>query len=147
MSNAQTLFMREAIVLAGQAAREGDVPVGCVIVRDNTIIGKGYNTREHDQSAIAHAEINAITMACRTLNSWRLDSCTLYVTLEPCLMCAGAIVNAQIPHIVYGARDPRGGANRGVSWLFDAAQKISVTPDVLGEECSALLKDFFDSLR
>ena len=98
-----TYFMDEALALAREAAADGEVPVGCVIVRGDTIVGRGRNRRETDKSALAHAEIEAIGEACRRLGGWRLWECTLYVTLEPCPMCAGAIINARIPRVVYGA--------------------------------------------
>ena len=99
--------MREALVLAQEAAAAGEVPVGCVIVCDGKIVGRGRNRREQDKTALAHAEIEAIKEACETLGGWRLWQCTLYVTLEPCPMCAGAIVNARIPRVVYGASDKK----------------------------------------
>ncbi|MCL2545931.1 MAG: tRNA adenosine(34) deaminase TadA [Oscillospiraceae bacterium] len=142
-------FMRQALTLAKQAAALGEVPVGCVVVHNGTVIGRGYNTRETKQSAIAHAEINAIMQACQTLGTWRLDDCTIYVTLEPCPMCAGAIFNAKIPRLIYGARDPKAGAISGLLHLFEypLPHKLAVTPEVLGEECLAVLRDFFESLR
>ena len=103
-------FMREALALAQAAADEGEVPVGCVVVRGDEIVGRGRNRREGAKSALAHAEIEAIAEACRTLGGWRLWQCTLYVTLEPCPMCAGAILNAHLPRVVYGAKDPKSGA-------------------------------------
>ena len=100
-------FMEEALKLAREAGADGEVPVGCVIVRGDRIVGRGRNRREKGKSALAHAELEAISDACRTLGGWRLWECTLYVTLEPCPMCAGAIVNARIPRVVYGARDAK----------------------------------------
>ena len=99
-------MMREALLLAQEAAAEGEVPVGCVITLDDRIVGRGRNRRETNRTALAHAEIEAIAEACRTLGGWRLWQCTLYVTLEPCPMCAGAILNAHLPRVVYGAKDP-----------------------------------------
>ena len=142
-------FMEEALALAREAAAEGEVPVGCVIVRKGEIVGRGRNRREKDKSALAHAEIEAISDACRTLGGWRLWECTLYVTLEPCPMCAGAIINARIPRVVYGASDDKCGAVRSVCSLFD--MKFNHHPKVecgiLEAECAELLKDFFAKLR
>ena len=142
-------FMEQALALAREAAREGEVPVGCVIVRKGEIVGRGRNRREKDKSALAHAEIEAIHDACRTLGGWRLWECTLYVTLEPCPMCAGAIVNARIPRVVYGAADNKCGAVRSVCSLFDMRfnHHPSVEAGVLEEECGQLLTEFFQKLR
>ena len=112
-------FMEQALALARQAAALGEVPVGCVITRGNEIVGRGFNRRETDKSALAHAEILAIDEACSTLGGWRLWECTLYVTLEPCAMCAGAILSARIPRVVYGAGDRKFGACKSVCSLFD----------------------------
>ena len=111
-------FMREALALAQAAADEGEVPVGCVVVRGDEIVGRGRNRREGAKSALAHAEIEAIAEACRTLGGWRLWQCTLYVTLEPCPMCAGAIINARIPRVVYGAKEPVNGCCGSAIDLF-----------------------------
>ena len=142
-------YMEAALVLARQAAAEGEVPVGCVIVCDGKIVGRGRNRRETDKSALAHAEIEAIGEACRTLGGWRLWECTLYVTLEPCPMCAGAIVNARIPRVVYGAADAKCGACGSVCDIFsmDFNHHPQVTAGVLEAESSALLQDFFKQLR
>ena len=142
-------FMSEALTLAAQAAREGEVPVGCVIVRNGQIVGRGRNRRETGKSALAHAEIEAIGDACRNLGGWRLWDCTLYVTLEPCPMCAGAIINARIPRVVFGAKDPKCGACGSVCDLFSMAfnHHPEVTSDVEADACGALLQDFFSSLR
>ena len=143
------LFMAEALALAGEAARDGEVPVGCVIVRGQTVVGRGRNRRETGRSALGHAEIEAIDQACRTLGGWRLWECTLYVTLEPCPMCAGAIINARIPRVVYGAADPKNGACGSVCNLFDMPfnHRPAVEGGVLAEECAGALKDFFRQLR
>lgn len=143
------LFMAEALALAGEAARDGEVPVGCVIVRGQTIVGRGRNRRETGRSALGHAEIEAIDQACRTLGGWRLWECTLYVTLEPCPMCAGAIINARIPRVVYGAADPKNGACGSVCNLFDMPfnHRPAVEGGVLAEECAGALRDFFRQLR
>ncbi len=142
-------FMDEALALARQAAAEGEVPVGCVIVRGNEIVGRGRNRREKDKSALAHAEIEAIGEACRNLGGWRLWECTLYVTLEPCSMCAGAILNARIPRVVYGASDSKFGAVRSVCSLFDMAfnHHPQVEAGVREEEAAALMTQFFRQLR
>ena len=113
-----TFYMEEALKLAREAYEAGEVPVGCVVVRGGEIVGRGRNRREQDKSALAHAEIEAIAESCRALGGWRLWECTLYVTLEPCPMCAGAIVNARIPRVYYGARDRAMGACGGVLNLF-----------------------------
>jgi len=142
-------LMREALTLAREAAADGEVPVGCVIARRGEIVGRGRNRREKDKSALAHAELEAIAEACRNLGGWRLWECTLYVTLEPCPMCAGAIINARIPRVVYGAGDVKCGAARSVCALFDMAfnHHPTVEAGLLEEECAALLQDFFRELR
>ena len=142
-------FMDEALALAKQAAAEGEVPVGCVIVRDGQIVGRGRNRRETEKTALGHAEIEAIAQACETLGGWRLWDCTLYVTLEPCPMCAGAIVNARIPRVVYGAADSKSGACGSVCDLFSMAfnHKPEVLSGVREQEAAALLQDFFQNLR
>ena len=142
-------FMDEALRLAREAAAEGEVPVGCVIVRRGEIVGRGRNRRETGKTALGHAEIEAIGEACRNLGGWRLWECTLYVTLEPCPMCAGAIVNARIPRVVYGASDDKCGAVRSVCALFDMRfnHHPTVEAGLLEEECKALLQEFFKNLR
>ena len=142
-------FMVEALKLAKEAFDAGEVPVGCVLVRRDEIVGRGRNRREGDKSALAHAEIEAIGEACRNLGGWRLWECTLYVTLEPCPMCAGAILNARIPRVVYGAADSKCGAVNSVCGLFNMAfnHHPQVTSGVLEEECAALLTEFFQKLR
>ena len=142
-------FMREAIKQAKKAAAKGEVPVGAVIVRNGEIIARAYNTRETGKNALCHAEIKAIHRACRKLGGWRLPGCELYVTLEPCPMCAGAIVNSRIVSVYYGACDKKAGA---FGTLFDMNgfglnHKPEVFAGVLGEECSALLSSFFFELR
>lgn len=142
-------FMRLAIEQAQLAAQLGEIPVGAVVVKDGQVIGQGYNRRESDLSAIGHAEILAIQDACRTLNSWRLTDCELYVTLEPCPMCAGAIINARIRRVVYGVKDEKAGCCGSVADFF--AMPFSHTPlsrsGILAEECGRLLTDFFTQLR
>ena len=142
-------FMGEALALAREAAAEGEVPVGCVIVRGDEIVGRGRNHRERDKSALAHAEIEAIGEACKTLGGWRLWECTLYVTLEPCAMCAGAILSARIPRVVYGASDKKFGAVRSVCSLFDQNfnHHPTVEAGIREEEAAGLLTEFFRNLR
>ena len=142
-------FMDEALRLAREAAAEGEVPVGCVITRGNEIVGRGRNRRETDKTALGHAEIEAISDACRNLGGWRLWECTLYVTLEPCPMCAGAILSARIPRVVYGASDKKYGAVRSVCSLFsmDFNHHPTVEAGVREEEAAALLTEFFRNLR
>ena len=142
-------FMDEALALAREAAAVGEVPVGCVIVRNGRIVGRGRNRREADKSALAHAEIEAIGQACRELGGWRLWECTLYVTLEPCSMCAGAILNARIPRVVYGASDSKFGAVRSVCSLFDMAfnHHPQVEAGIREAEAAALMTEFFQNLR
>ena len=142
-------YMAEALALAREAAADGDIPVGCVVVRDGEVIGRGRNRREADNRATAHAEMEAINMACAALGSWRLEDCALYVTLEPCPMCAGAILNARIPRVFYGARDEAMGACGGVLNLFmeDFPNTPALVGGILEEECRAVLGDFFRGLR
>ena len=143
------IFMEEAISLAKKAEALGEVPIGCVITKDDRIVGRGYNRRETEKTALGHAEIMAIEEACQTLGGWRLWQCRLYVTLEPCPMCAGAIINARIPVVVYGAKDPKAGSVDSVQQMFSLPynHKPQVISGVLEEACSGLLRDFFRSLR
>lgn len=143
------IYMQKALQLAREAAAAGEVPVGCVIVCRDRIVGCGRNRREEKQSSLSHAETEAIAMANRTLGTWRLEECTLYVTLEPCPMCAGAILNARIPRICYGAADPVMGACGSVMNLFmeDFPHPPAVLAGLLAEDCAALLRDFFRTLR
>ncbi len=143
-------YMRMALELAREAAAEGEVPVGCVIADENgKVIGRGRNRREEKADATAHAEIEAIREAGEALGSWRLDGCTLYVTLEPCPMCAGAIINARVPMLVFGAADAVSGSCGSVIDLFFEryGHQPKVLGGVLGEESAALLRAFFSSLR
>ncbi len=144
-----TDFMEAALLLAKEAAADGEVPVGCVIVRNGEIVGRGRNRREVARNALAHAEVEAINDACRNLGGWRLWECTLYVTLEPCPMCGGAIVNARIPRVVFGASDAKAGVCGSVCNLFSMEfnHHPQVERGVLEEECAALLRDFFSELR
>ena len=149
MSLLHEKFMREALGLAREAAAAGEVPVGCVIVHDGVIVGRGRNRREEKQSTLSHAETEAIHEANRALGSWRLEDCSLYVTLEPCPMCAGAIINARIPKVFYGARDSAMGACGGVLNLFmeDFPHRPALVGGILAEECREVLTEFFRSLR
>ena len=142
-------FMRLAIEQAQLAAQLGEIPVGAVVVKDDQVIGRGYNRREIDSSATAHAEVLAIEDACKHLGTWRLTDCELYVTLEPCPMCAGAIINARIRRVIYGAKDDRAGCCGSVADFF--VMPFNHNPlsrsGILAEECKPLLLDFFSSLR
>lgn len=142
-------YMEQAILLAKKAGAAGEVPVGAVIVKNGKIIATGQNRREREQNTLGHAEIEAINAACKKLGSWRLDGCELYVTLEPCPMCAGAIINSRISKVVFGAFDPRAGAVDSVANMF--SMPFGASPEVWAgideQECSALLTDFFKNLR
>lgn len=142
-------YMKAAIRLAQRSAAEGEVPVGCVIVCDGEIVGRGRNRRETTKTALSHAEIEAIGKACKKLGGWRLQRCEMYVTLEPCPMCAGAIVNARIKTVYYGAEDSKAGACGSVIDLFYCGfnHKPEVVRGLMQEECSALLSEFFCDLR
>ena len=143
-------WMRKAIAEADKARAKDEVPIGCVIVRDGTIIARGHNLRETSQDPAAHAELIAIRKAARKLASWRLLDTTLYVTLEPCTMCMGAIILSRIPTVVFGCYDPKGGA---AGSLYDLSNdprlnhRVDLLPRVLESECSALLSSFFATLR
>ena len=142
--------MRRALDLARQAGEAGEVPVGCVVAGpDGAVIGTGRNRREEEHSALAHAEVEAIGAACRELGSWRLEHCALYVTLEPCPMCAGAILNARIPEVFFGAAEDRSGCCGSVLDLFaeDFGSRPKVYGGLLEEECREVLTDFFQALR
>ena len=142
-------YMDMALALAREAAAEGEIPVGCVIVSDGQVVGTGRNRRETEKTALGHAEIEAIENACKTLGGWRLWKATLYVTLEPCPMCAGAIINARIPRVVFGAADDKCGACGSVCDLFamDFNHRPQVTRGIGEEEAKALLTTFFAELR
>lgn len=142
-------YMQEALALAREAAAAGEVPVGCVIVRQGAIVGRGRNRREERQAVSSHAEMEAMAQANTVLGTWRLDDCELYVTLEPCPMCAGAILNARIPRVYYGARDETFGACGGVLNLFmeDFPHRPALVGGILAEDCRAVLAEFFASLR
>ena len=142
-------YMQIALALAKEAADEGEGPVGAVVVKDDHVIGRGRNRRELGKNALAHAEIEAINEACHTLGGWRLSGCRLYVTLEPCPMCAGAIINARIDEVVYGTEDPKAGSCYSIVDLFSLPynHKPSARCGVMEKECRELLKSFFRSLR
>lgn len=143
------LYMAQALALAREAADADEVPVGCVIVRAGEIVGYGRNRREEKQSTASHAEMEAIAMANEHLASWRLDDCALYVTLEPCPMCAGAILNARIPRVYYGARDRAMGACGGVFNLYmeEFANRPALVGGILAGECRSVLEEFFRAVR
>ena len=142
-------FMLAAYEMAKQAYDDGEVPVGAVIVRENVIVAKGRNRREKAKNALLHAEIDAIDNACKALGGWRLWNCELYVTLEPCPMCAGAIINAHIPKVYFGAYDFKNGSCGTITNLFEMPYnfKPECVGGIMADECSALLKDFFKKLR
>ena len=143
-------YMREAVRQAKKAAALNEVPIGCVIVHEGKIIGRGYNRRMTDHSVLAHAEIIAIKKACRKMGDWRLEGCTIYITLEPCPMCAGAIVQARIPRAVIGCMNPKAGCAGSVLNLLQEDgfnHQVEIEVGMMGEECSQMLKDFFRSLR
>lgn len=144
------IYMRRALEYAREAFELGEIPVGCVITNSRgEIIGSGRNNREESRSALGHAELSAIDEACRTLGDWRLEGCTLYVTLEPCPMCAGAIINARIPRVVFGAREENFGSCGSVIDLFSEryGHRPAVYGGVLEQDCAALLRAFFQRLR
>lgn len=142
-------FMKRALELGQMASSNGEVPVGAVIVKNGEIIGEGHNMREEKQNALSHAEIEAINMACKKINSWRLDECEMYVTLEPCPMCAGAIINARIKTLVFGAYDSKMGSIDSVVNLCDLPynHKVEVYGGIMEDDCKALMTDFFENLR
>ncbi len=142
--------MRTALAEAGAAAALGEVPVGAVVVREGEVVGRGHNRREIDQDPLAHAELLAIREAARRLGSWRLVGCTMYVTLEPCAMCAGALVNSRVERLVFGARDPKAGYCGSLGDLVRDPRlnhRLEVVGGVLAEECGRLLSSFFEELR
>ena len=148
--NADEKYMRAAIGQARKAGAIGEVPIGCVIVYEDKIIARGYNRRTIDKNVLSHAEIIAIKKACKKMGDWRLEGCTLYVTLEPCPMCAGAIVQARIPKVVIGCMNPKAGCAGSVLDLLHEDgfnHQVEMENGVLEEECSRLMKDFFKALR
>ncbi len=143
-------FMARALELAAQAARLGEVPVGAVVVCDNRVVGQGYNLRETEADPLAHAEIRAIASAAEELGRWRLGDCTMYVTLEPCAMCAGALINCRMGRLVYGAADPKAGAVQSLYQLLEDERlnhNLPVASGVCAQECGEVLKEFFRQLR
>ncbi|HBD86820.1 MAG TPA: tRNA-specific adenosine deaminase [Clostridiales bacterium] len=144
------VYMRMALKRAAESAAAGEVPVGCVIADcAGTVIGEGRNRREECSDAVAHAEIEAIRQACARIGSWRLSDCTLFVTLEPCPMCAGAVINARIPRLVYGAKEAATGSCGSVINLFEEryGHRPAIYGGVLSEECEELMRNFFQKLR
>ena len=143
-------YMKEALKQAKKAYALGEVPIGCVIVHEGKIIGRGYNRRNTDKNTLAHAEITAINKASKVIGDWRLEECTLYVTLEPCQMCAGAIVQARIPEVVMGCMNPKAGCAGSILNILEMPQfnhQVKVTRGILEVECSQMLKTFFEELR
>ena len=147
--NQDEYFMTQALVEAGRAGELGEVPVGAVVVRGNEIIARAHNLREINRMATAHAEVLAIEQACRVLGTWRLNDCTLYVTLEPCPMCAGAIINSRMGRVVYGAKDAKAGAMGSVLQMnsYPLNHKTELKSGVLPNECADVLRDFFEVKR
>ena len=148
--NKDQKYMQMAIEEAKKAEALGEVPIGAIIVRDGEVIARAHNLRETTQNAVTHAELSAIQDACLKIGNWRLEETTLYVTLEPCPMCAGAILQSRIPRVVYGARDPKGGAVHSLYELLNDSRfnhECDVTEGILGEECGAMLTSFFKALR
>lgn len=142
--------MKEALKQAKKAYALGEVPIGCVIVHEGKIIGRGYNRRNTDKNTLAHAEITAINKASKVIGDWRLEECTLYVTLEPCQMCAGAIVQARIPEVVMGCMNPKAGCAGSILNILEMPQfnhQVRVTRGILEADCSQMLKTFFEELR
>lgn len=143
-------YMKEALKQAKKAYALGEVPIGCVIVHEGKIIGRGYNRRNTDKNTLAHAEITAINKASKVIGDWRLEECTLYVTLEPCQMCAGAIVQGRIPEVVMGCMNPKAGCAGSILNILEMPQfnhQVKVTRGILEAECSQMLKTFFEELR
>ena len=144
-----TYYIKEALKEAKKAYSIGEIPVGCVIVYNDKIIARGYNKREKNQQAIDHAEIIAIRKASKKIGSWRLDDCKMYITLEPCVMCSGAIIQSRIKEVIYGAYDYRFGCHKSITNIFDLKfnHTINIKGGVLEEECSNIIKKFFQELR
>ena len=149
MQEHECVYMRRAIELAKKAMDLGEIPVGAVVVKDGRIIGAGYNLRENDKDAVAHAEIIAIRQACAAVGDWRLSGCTLYVTLEPCPMCTGAIINSRIEKVVFGAKDNAAGCCGSLIDMrhYPFNHSFSVESGVCEEECSKIIREFFSSKR
>ncbi len=143
-------YMKEALKQAKKALALGEVPIGCVIVYEGQIIGRGYNRRNTDKNTLAHAEITAINKASKKIGDWRLEGCTLYVTLEPCQMCAGAIVQARIPEVIMGCMNPKAGCGGSILNILEMPEfnhQVNVTRGIMEQECSDILKVFFAGLR
>ena len=143
-------YMKEALRQAKKAEKLGEVPIGCVIVKDGKIIARGYNRRNTDKNTLAHAELQAIRKASKAVGDWRLEECTMYITLEPCQMCAGAIVQARIPRVVFGTPNVKAGCAGSILNLLNVPafnHQVELTEGILQEECSTLLKEFFRKLR
>ena len=150
MEKVQQKFMAAALVVARQAAILNEVPIGAVVVKDNQIIGRGHNMREHFQDVTYHAEMLAIREACDALHSWRLEDCDLYVTLEPCIMCSGAIIHSRLRQVYYAAPDPKAGAVNSLYTLLNDSRlnhQVAVHQGLLQDECSQMLKHFFREIR
>jgi len=148
--NVQEKYMKQAIKLAEKAAELGEVPIGCVIEYQGKVIGRGYNRRTTDKSTLAHAEIIAIKKACKKMGDWRLEDCTMYVTLEPCQMCAGAIVQARVKKVVIGCMNPKAGCAGSILNVLQMDEfnhQVEIERGVLEEECSQMLTSFFKNLR
>ena len=147
--NKEIYYMKYALKEAKKAYEIGEIPVGCVIVYNDKIIARAYNKRENNNISTAHAEILAINKACKKLNSWRLEDCDIYITLEPCVMCAGAIIQSRIKNCYYGAYDYRFGAHKSIINLFDVKfnHNVNIYGGILEDECSKIIKDFFKELR
>ena len=142
-------YMKLAIKMAKKAEKKGEVPIGAIIVKNDKVVAKAHNTREKTHLATGHAEINVINLANKKLKSWRLEGCTLYVTIEPCPMCTGAIIQSRIDRVVYGARDLKSGCHESVIDLFDQKfnHKVEVTEGILSDECGNIITNFFKKLR
>ena len=150
IQNIHEKYMKEALKQAKKALALGEVPIGCVIVHKGKIIGRGYNRRNTDKSTLAHAEITAIRKASKYIGDWRLEECNIYITLEPCQMCAGAIIQARIPEVVMGCMNPKAGCGGSVLNILETPQfnhQALVTRGILEQECADLLKSFFTDLR
>ncbi|WP_031556523.1 tRNA adenosine(34) deaminase TadA [Lachnospira multipara] len=148
--NLHKKYMRQAITQAKKAYKLREVPIGCVIVHDGKVIGRGYNRRNTDKTSLGHAEITAIKKASKVIGDWRLEDCTIYITLEPCQMCAGAIVQARIPNVVIGSMNPKAGCAGSIINILDISafnHQCKITKGVLNEECSNMLTEFFKELR
>ena len=150
INNIQEKYMKEALKQAKKALDLGEVPIGCVIVHEGKIIGRGYNRRNTDKNTLSHAEITAIKKASKVIGDWRLEECTIYITLEPCQMCAGAIIQARIPEVVMGCMNPKAGCAGSILNVLEMPEfnhQVTVTRGIMEQECSEMLKTFFAELR